>query len=143
MSLSFIIWYILRYGLSIVFFIAAVHHLNAPDFYIPLIPVGIPIEKEIVNYLVVFIEFSLAIGLIITQLIGIFRLLSAGYLLLLVAAHIHFIQMGSCIENSLCVPEWISYVRLIIIHPLLIMWALFTPLLDRKAKEAVKQHETN
>ncbi len=44
-------------------------------------------------------------------------------LLAFVLSHIYFIQIGSCVEGGLCVPEWIGWGRLLLIHPLLMWWA--------------------
>ena len=44
-------------------------------------------------------------------------------LILFLPAHIWFIQKGGCMGESLCVPVWVAWVRLIVFHPLLIAWA--------------------
>ena len=44
-------------------------------------------------------------------------------LITFIPAHVYFIQIGSCIPNGLCVPQWLGWVRLIVLHPLLIAWA--------------------
>ena len=36
---------------------------------------------------------------------------------------IYFININSCIPKGLCVPQWVGWVRLIVIHPILIAWA--------------------
>jgi uncharacterized membrane protein len=49
-----------------------------------------------------------------------------GVIAMLIAflpVHIYFIQVDSCIENSICLPVWAGWVRLVIIHPLLLLWA--------------------
>ena len=48
-------------------------------------------------------------------------------LLLFIPSHIYFIQIGACVENGLCVPKWVAWIRLLLIHPILIFWAyIFT-----------------
>ncbi|MEM9918721.1 MAG: hypothetical protein AAF990_11530, partial [Bacteroidota bacterium] len=44
-------------------------------------------------------------------------------LIAFVPSHIHFIQIGSCVEGGLCTPPWVAWLRLLLIHPLLIWWA--------------------
>ena len=44
-------------------------------------------------------------------------------LIAFIPSHIWFIEIGSCVEGGLCVDEWISWLRLLIIHPVLIYWA--------------------
>ena len=55
------------------------------------------------------------------------RLLAVnGIILILIAfipSHIYFITEGGCMSDSLCVPVWVAWVRLIFIHQLLIYWA--------------------
>jgi uncharacterized membrane protein len=48
---------------------------------------------------------------------GIFTLL-----LLFIPSHIWFIQKGGCMSESLCVPVWVAWVRLLFVHPLLMYW---------------------
>jgi len=39
-----------------------------------------------------------------------------------VPSHIYMLQTGFCIENF-CVPEWVLWVRLLLLQPLLMAWA--------------------
>lgn len=105
------------------FFVASgVNHLVMPDFYLPLIPEYIP-SPEFVNLAAGVVEIVFGVGLMIRNL----RFYSSlGIIILLLSfipSHIYFIQMGSCVEGSLCVPSWLSWVRLIVIHPFLIWLA--------------------
>jgi uncharacterized membrane protein len=93
-----------------------------PEIYWPLIPPYLVYIKEL-NLLSGLAEVILAIGLLFRasrkwSIYGIIALLIA-----FLPAHIHFIQMGSCISNSLCFDPWVAWVRLIVIHPILIYWA--------------------
>lgn len=107
----------------VVFYLyAGINHLVMPGFYWPLIP---PIFQyaEFINITSGVLEIVLAILLIFKPS----RRLSAIAIVLMLMAylpsHIYFIQIGSCIENGLCVPPWLAWVRLIIIQPLLMYWA--------------------
>lgn len=101
--------------------IAGVVHFAVPAFYLPLIPDYIPAHR-LVNILAGITEIVLGILLMIPWSR---RLAALGLVLMLIAfipAHIHFIEIGSCTE-ILCVPTWIAWMRLAIVHPLLIAWA--------------------
>jgi len=111
-----------RYILAGFFIIAGINHFINPQFYLALIP---PIFKyiEMINILAGIGEVALGIGLMINKT----RKIAAwGIVLLLIAfihSHVYFIQIGGCIGDGLCVPLWVGWVRLVLIHPLLIMWA--------------------
>jgi len=101
---------------------AGLNHFIMPSFYLPLIPDYLQ-PKSTYNILAGLAEVTLAIGLYTPR----FRKLSgAGVILLLlifIPTHLHFIKVGGCISDSLCVPIWIAWGRLLLIHPLLIYWA--------------------
>lgn len=101
---------------------AGVNHFINPEFYYPLIPEYFVFPKAI-NSFAGFAEILLG-GLLFFNLSRKF----AAYMIIImllsfVVSHWYFIQLGSCIENILCVPEWIGWGRLLVIHPLLIYWA--------------------
>jgi uncharacterized membrane protein len=101
---------------------AGVYHFINPDFYDGLIPDYLP-NKDLINYLAGISEIILAIGVLFRQ---IRTLAIKGIILMLIAfmpSHVYFIQIGSCVEGSICVSPWIAWLRLLIIHPLLILWA--------------------
>jgi uncharacterized membrane protein len=43
-------------------------------------------------------------------------------LIAFIPSHIYFIQINSC-AGQLCVPTWLGWARLLLIHPLLLFWA--------------------
>lgn len=103
------------------FSFAGLYHFINPDFYLGLIPDYLP-QPLALNYGVGILELVLGILVLIPS----YRKIG-GYgivllLLLLIPSHIFFIQTGSCVPNGLCVPKWISWGRLILIHPLLVYW---------------------
>lgn len=113
---------ILLYLMAVFYIFAGINHFRDPKFYIDLIPPYFPF-KEFINIASGVIEIILGALLIPTQ-----TRKYAGYaiILMLVAfipSHIYFIQIGSCVDGGLCVTEIIGWVRLIVIHPLLIAWA--------------------
>ena len=105
------------------FYVAAgLNHFISPIFYLPLIPPFFS-YPEMVNILSGIAEVLLGLGVLYRPTrsrssLGIVILLFA-----FIPSHVYFIQMGSCIERSLCVPEWIGWFRLIVIHPILVFWA--------------------
>jgi uncharacterized membrane protein len=112
----------LRFLLIAFYTLAGLYHFVNPEFYQGLIPDYLPFP-ELINYLSGVLEIMLAIGVAIPK----YRLIAVkGIILLLILfipSHIYFIQVGSCVESGLCVSPWIAWVRLLIIHPLLILWA--------------------
>lgn len=101
---------------------AGSYHFINPEFYYGLIPDYLPFP-EFINYASGVLEIGLAIGVAIPKtrrraVIGIIVLL-----VLFIPSHIYFIAVGSCVENNLCVAPWIAWVRLLLIHPVLIYWA--------------------
>ncbi|MFT5916761.1 MAG: putative membrane protein [Bacteroidia bacterium] len=106
---------------SVFFLVGGINHFVNPATYIPLIPDYFP-AKELLNLISGVAEIVFGLGLLFPKT----RKLSAyGIIALLIAfipAHVFFIQQGSCI-GDLCVPDWVGWVRLILVHPLLVLWA--------------------
>ncbi|MBW1297029.1 DoxX family protein [Aquimarina litoralis] len=115
---------ILLYLLSGFFFIAGINHFVYPDFYLPLIPeyLGYP---EIINYSSGMAEVLLSIGLLFAYTRKVSAYLIIVLLIIFIPSHAYFITIGSCVPDGLCVPSWVAWVRLIIIHPLFMVWAWY------------------
>jgi uncharacterized membrane protein len=110
------------YLLGIFFILGGANHFFNPDFYLPLIP-------EYMQY-PAFLNYASGCGEIIAGIAVLFPATRKagcyGILFLLIAflpAHIYFIQKGGCVSNSLCVPAWVAWARLLLIHPVLLYWA--------------------
>ena len=103
------------------FSFAGLYHFINPDFYLGLIPDYLP-QPLALNYGVGILELVLGILVLIPSYRKIGSYGIVLLLLLLIPSHIFFIQTGSCVPNGLCVPKWISWGRLILIHPLLVYW---------------------
>lgn len=109
--------------LMIMFYVlAGINHFISPNFYLPLIPPYLPSPFGI-NIVSGIVEVIFAIFLMFkcTQ-----KWAVHGIILMLIAfipSHVYFIQINSCIQGGLCVASWIGWVRLLIIHPILIFWA--------------------
>jgi uncharacterized membrane protein len=108
-------------ALGVFYVIGGLNHFRDPSFYLPLIPDYLP-APETINILSGIAEIVLGSLIFITRTR---RLAAVGIIVMLIAfipSHVYFIQQGSCID-SLCVPEWVGWVRLVLVHPLLIYWA--------------------
>jgi uncharacterized membrane protein len=111
-------------ALMLLFYLAAgINHFRVPAFYLPLIPDYLP-NKELLNTLSGLAEIGLALLLVwpATR-----RWAAWGIIAMLIAflpAHFWFIQKGGCLDpHGLCVPVWVAWVRLLVVHPLLMWWA--------------------
>jgi uncharacterized membrane protein len=106
--------------LGVFMLVAGANHFVMPEFYLPLIPGYLPFPKTI-NAISGVLELLIGAGFLwpATRSMAGF-----GMLVLMVAfipAHVHFIVIGSCIADGLCVPAWVGWFRLLAIHPIL-MW---------------------
>lgn len=102
---------------------AGTNHFINPEFYYGLIPDYLPYHDAI-NLISGVAEIVLGIGVLFEKTRTWSSYLLVAMLICFIPAHVYFLQIGSCIETGLCVAEWISWVRLLVIHPLLILWAL-------------------
>ncbi|MFB1022754.1 MAG: hypothetical protein QMC40_08365 [Vicingaceae bacterium] len=110
------------YALFFAYFSGGINHFMQPEIYWPLMPPYLIYIKEL-NLLSGLAEVLLSLGLLfqVTRKWTVY-----GIILMLIAflpAHIYFIEMGSCISKSMCFDPWVAWVRLIVIHPMLIYWA--------------------
>lgn len=108
--------------MAFLYLLAGVNHFVSPESYLPIIPDYLP-SHELINILAGIAEIILGIGLLIPKS----RMVSAwGVIAMLIAfipSHIYFIQIGSCVDGGICTPEWAGWLRLVVIHPLLLAWA--------------------
>ena len=104
------------------YFFAGLNHFLEPEFYLPLIP-NYLIFPELLNYLSGAIEIVLAIALVflITRKLAVYGILIL--LFLFVPDQLYFIAQGNCFNDNFCLPSWVSWLRLLLIHPLLLYWA--------------------
>lgn len=109
-------------GLGMFYIFAGANHFFNPEFYLPLIPDYLP-APIVLNLLVGVIELALGVLVFVPQYT---KTATWGIILLLIAlipSHVYFLQIGSCVPDGLCIAEWIAWVRLLIVHPLLVAWA--------------------
>ena len=112
----------LIYSMGYFYLVAGVNHFNTPDFYLPLIPPFFS-NPELINILSGVAEILLGLGVLYLPTRKRAAWGSFGLLVCFIPSHVYFIQVGSCIEGVLCVPEWAGWVRLLIFHPILLFWA--------------------
>lgn len=116
---------LLRFSLyfqSIFYFIAGINHFLNPKFYLPLIPEYIP-WHDFINIFSGIAEILLAIGILFKSIRKISSLLIMLMLIAFIPSHWYFIQIGSCVDDGLCVDPIIGCLRLLLVHPILILWA--------------------
>ncbi len=107
---------------AVFYIIAGLNHYINPDFYLPLIP-DYFLFPESINYLSGFFEVAFGVMLLFRPTRKAASYLIITMLLAFIPSHVYFILEGSCVEGGLCVPEWLGWGRLLVIHPLLIWWA--------------------
>lgn len=104
------------------YFSAGINHFINPTFYLELIPNYLPFHSAI-NIVSGLVEMLFGIGLLFRSTK---RWAAFGIIAMLVAfipSHIYFIKIGGCVASGLCAPLWVGWLRLVLIHPLLIVWA--------------------
>ncbi|MCB1140011.1 MAG: DoxX family membrane protein [Leptospiraceae bacterium] len=111
-----------RYLLALFYIAAGINHFISPEFYIGLMPPYFP-SPDILNILAGIAEIALGLLVIFDSTLRWACYTIIVMLIVFIPVHIYFIQVGSCIEGSLCTPQWLGWVRLVVIHPLLLLWA--------------------
>lgn len=109
-------------ALVVFFFVAGLNHFRDPEFYLGLIPPYLP-KPELINKLAGIIEIGFSVLLISSKTRN---WAVYGIILMLVAfipSHVYAIGLEEFRFGEIIVPNWIIWARLIIIHPLLMIWA--------------------
>ncbi|BAO56384.1 DoxX family protein [Nonlabens marinus] len=116
------IWKKISIGLFVVFYgFAGVYHFISPETYLPVIPDWLG-DPKMINILAGMAEIIIATLVIIPDTRKQAGYLAIAMLLAFTISHIYFIQLGHCAAD-VCLDPWIGWVRLVVIHPLLIYWA--------------------
>jgi len=111
----FIILFVIFYGL------AGVNHYLFPAIYLEVIPEWLG-NPTLVNAVAGAVEILIAVLAIFSETRKIAGYGAIAMLLAFIISHVYFIQMGHC-AGELCLAPWLGWVRLVVIHPLLIYWA--------------------
>ena len=112
-----------RYLQAFFYVVAGLNHFINPDFYYPLIPDYLKQLDGFINAFSGVIEIGFGVQLLFPKTRYRAAVAIVFMLIAFIPSHVYFIQQGSCIDGGLCVPAWIGWGRLIVIHPLLIWWA--------------------
>lgn len=112
----------LYYGMIGFYAFAGFNHFFDPKFYYDLIPPYLPFP-EFINTFSGVIEIVFAVMHLFDRYRKLGSQLIIAMLIAFIPSHVYFIEIGSCIDGGLCVDAWIGWVRLVVIHPILIYWA--------------------
>ena len=113
-----------KYSCFLFYSSAGISHIISPNFYVNLIPNYLPYPYGI-NILCGLIEIALSLLLLFPKYLKIGAWGIIVLLIFFIPSHVYFIKIGSCVPNGLCVNPIISWLRLIIVHPILILWAWY------------------
>ncbi|MFT7034511.1 MAG: putative membrane protein [Cyclobacteriaceae bacterium] len=106
------------------FIFAGMNHFIDPEFYYSLIPPYLE-YLHVINVLSGVLEIMFGVGLVFEST----RKYSAYFIVIMLTAfipsHVYFIQLGGCIPDGLCAPPWVGWIRLLLIHPLMMLWVWF------------------
>jgi uncharacterized membrane protein len=111
----------LLYSFIILYAIAGVLHFLIPEVYLEAIPDWLG-NKMLVNYTAGIVEISVALLAFFSKTRKTAGIITMAMLLAFSISHVYFLQNGSC-AGDFCIPSWIGWMRLLIVHPLLIFWA--------------------
>ena len=103
------------------YLVAGLMHFIQPDFYIQVIPKYLG-DSSLLNQAAGIAEIAIAIAAVFKTTRTLAGYGTIAMLLVFVVPHVYFIQLGSC-AGDLCIPSWVAWLRLLVIHPLLLYWA--------------------
>jgi uncharacterized membrane protein len=111
------------YGQAVAYPLLGANHFINPDFYSVMFPPWLADYAFELNLLAGIAEIVLGLNLFLPQ----FRALAAkGIILMLIAflpVHVYMIQAGGCLSPMVCLPLWLAWVRLVVMHPILMLSA--------------------
>jgi uncharacterized membrane protein len=117
-----IIKQILFFFLIVFYLFAGYNHFATPSFYLPIIPPYLATWAKEINIISGIAEILLAL-LLIPKTTRPFAV--KGIIIMLIAfipSHIYFIQKGSFTLGSITITPTLSYIRLLVGQPILILW---------------------
>lgn len=109
------------YIMATFYFFSGVNHFIKPEGYKKIIPPYIHFHS-LLNYAAGFIEIGLALLLLIPQTRKFACTMIILMLIAFIPAHIYMLETGWCV-NEKCLPQWVIWIRLLVLQPLLIYWA--------------------
>lgn len=126
-----------RWSLILFFTVAGTNHFITPESYYPLIPDYLRNWEKPINVVSGLAEIGLAILVLQTPLR---KIAGWGLILLLIAfipSHIHFIQKGNLSLGPFLITPFIAWIRLVVVHPLLILWVWWTIIKDDQTQSSL------
>lgn len=110
------------YTLIAAYFFAGLYHFVNPAFYSPFFPPYLQQWTATLNILAGIAEILLAILLLFpsTKKIAIYALMAM--LVAFIPAHVYMIQKAPFMLGKFHVTTTIAWVRLLVLHPILILW---------------------
>ena len=108
--------------MAVLYVAAGTNHFIHPASYYALIPDYLPFPKTI-NALSGLgeIVFGILLYFPSTRKIGAYGIIAL--LIPFTFTHIYMIQKGGCMGDRACIPIWLLWIRLVILQPLLVLWA--------------------
>ena len=114
---------VLKYGFVIFYLFAGINHFINPDLYLPLIPDYFDSYKNLINLAAGLAEVTVAILMFFRSTTKLASYITIAMLIAFIPSHIYFIQKGDLPIGDITITPLIAWVRLLIIHPVLIYWA--------------------
>jgi len=105
------------------YFMAGVNHFLHPDFYTPMFPDYMKVYASELNMLAGITEIGLAIGICIPKLRYYAALGIVAMLVAFIPVHVYMIEVAPFTLGGLQMEVWMAWVRLLVLHPILIFWA--------------------
>jgi uncharacterized membrane protein len=114
---------LLRFLFVFFYVFAGVNHFIHPETYLPLIPKYLGNYKEVLNILAGVVEVLVALLMLKKETIKISSYITIAMLLAFIPSHVYFIQKGDLQIAGFTITPLIAWIRLLVVHPLLIYWA--------------------
>ncbi len=120
--------------------VAGFNHFRAPDFYVRLIPDYLPLP-DLLNVLSGVAEIGLGAGLLVERTRKLAAWGIVAMLLAFLPVHLQPFFVGECMTpDGPCLPMWAWIVRLAVLHPVLIAWALWHRTPDTNRLDGAARH---
>ncbi len=113
----------LRYLFVLFYVFAGVNHFINPHLYWPLIPNYLADFKVLLNIVAGIVEVLVAVLMLNKRTVQLSSYLTIAMLIAFIPSHIYFIQKGDLQIAGITITPTIAWIRLLIVHPILIFWA--------------------
>ncbi|MDB5202119.1 MAG: hypothetical protein JWQ27_1528 [Ferruginibacter sp.] len=110
------------YLMVLFYILSGINHFRNPDAYLPVIPGYLP-YPELLNSISGFAEIFLGMLLLFPKTRTVAAYLVMLMLVFFIPVHVRMVETGWCIREVICFPQWVIWLRLLVLQPLLIFWA--------------------